>query len=37
MERNVNINIGLDGKKFVLINDVRFALPVYNDGGIVER
>lgn len=30
MDRNVTIITDLEGKKIVLINDVRFALPVYD-------
>ena len=37
MERNVNINIGLDGKKFVLINDVRFRAKKKDDWKEVEN
>ncbi len=29
--RNVNIITDADGKKLVLINDIRFALPVYEE------
>lgn len=35
MKKIISIITDLDGKKIVLINDVRFALPVYND--LLER
>lgn len=38
MDKNINIITDLDGTKIVLINDIRFALPVYNcKTGTLER
>ncbi len=34
--RNVNIITDADGKKLVLINDIRFALPVYEENVLVR-
>ncbi len=37
MDRNVNIITDLDGKKFVLINDIRFRAKVRDDWNVIEE